>query len=524
MKNRVFQFPWHALLFSLYPTLALLATNISEVDLQVALRPLLVSLLAACVVLVLLQLLVRNWTKAGMLTTGSLLIFFSYGHVYQALRRINFLGFSIGRHRYLLPLFIGVLLILILLVWRSRREFQATTGVLNAIAVILVLLPVFQTGMFLARTGSGLRKAAGNDEELILHPSPDAPLPDVYYIILDTYTRADALQRDYAYDNSGFVQALEERGFYVAECSRCNYSYTQGSLTTELNLHYLPELEEQLSEMGLQDQDIWVLLKQSFVRKQLEALGYTTIAFETGYDWSRIKDADIYLSLTADPLSLQRLTPFESMLVESTAALLWSDMQSVLAAREAQVIHKTTGIEGFAYSGYAQRQLFILDSLPELAKIPEPTFAFVHLLIPHVPYVFTSEGEIWSDPGYYSGPRAEPVDDQHWRDGYTSEITFINTQMLDIFDQILAQSKTPPIILVHGDHGLRGENRALTLSAFYLPGGGEAGLYPQITPVNHFRVIFDTYYGTDFGLLPDVTHVEGHPEPVEEINPACQLP
>ena len=44
------------------------------------------------------------------------------------------------------------------------------------------------------------------------------------------------------------------------------------------------------------------------------------------------------------------------------------------------------------------------------------------------------------------------------------------------------------------------------LSAYHLPGVDPeaAGLYPDITPVNSFRVVFDTYFGADLGLLPDL--------------------
>jgi hypothetical protein len=36
-----------------------------------------------------------------------------------------------------------------------------------------------------------------------------------------------------------------------------------------------------------------------------------------------------------------------------------------------------------------------------------------------------------------------------------------------------------------------------------LPDGGESDLYPSITPVNTFRLIFNEYLGTHLNLLPD---------------------
>ena len=48
-------------------------------------------------------------------------------------------------------------------------------------------------------------------------PHDDASHPDVYYVILDGYARADALATHYGYDNEPFLDALRERGFVVAD-------------------------------------------------------------------------------------------------------------------------------------------------------------------------------------------------------------------------------------------------------------------------------------------------------------------
>ena len=41
------------------------------------------------------------------------------------------------------------------------------------------------------------------------------------------------------------------------------------------------------------------------------------------------------------------------------------------------------------------------------------------------------------------------------------------------------------------------------LNAYYMPEGKDKYLYPEITPVNTFRVIFNSYFGTEFDMLPD---------------------
>jgi hypothetical protein len=71
-----------------------------------------------------------------------------------------------------------------------------------------------------------------------------------------------------------------------------------------------------------------------------------------------------------------------------------------------------------------------------------------------------------------------------------------------------------------GDHGLEKENHGVNINAFYLPENGEQNLYPTITPVNSFRVIFDTYFGTQYGLIDDISYRDDGTI-VPEIYPDC---
>src|SRR5262249_55856944 len=75
--------------------------------------------------------------------------------------------------------------------------------------------------------------------------------PDVYYIILDGYARADTLKRECQFDNSEFLEQLRSRGFYVADQSCSNYPMTFMSLASSLNMSYLDNAMTQASGFGL---------------------------------------------------------------------------------------------------------------------------------------------------------------------------------------------------------------------------------------------------------------------------------
>ncbi|MFQ5922231.1 MAG: hypothetical protein ACE5M4_05255 [Anaerolineales bacterium] len=507
---------------ALFPVLALLAGNIYEVDPRVVLRPLLVTVAATAILLGLFRILVRSWHKAALITTLVVVVFFSYGHLYGVAKNAELFRFIVGRHRYLLPT-LGLLTIAF--AWwvaRSNRRFQDLTLILNIVGIALVALPVMQLGAFAMETrpsGSRTEEAAASSASLSMPESDN--LPDVYYIVLDTYGRADVLKRDFGFDNTPFLEELEELGFYVAECGRTNYGNTRGSLTAALNMDYVIPTYTTQEEILSALHDTWLLLKHSEVRRLLEEIGYKTVAFDTGYEWSRLKDADIYLSIERDPLALQGLDPFEELLVNNSAALVLAHREIQAFSVLAQEIDDRVPHADFPLERYAEGQLFILDQLPEIARLSDPTFAFVHILATHAPYVFDSNGEIWSDEGFYYGPSKEPIDEWHWQTGYVSSIEFTNKRMIEILQSIIDGSDDPLIIILQGDHGLREENLLEVLSAYHLPDGVDAALYPSISPVNSFRVVFDGYFGTNYGLIDDLSFAQDSTHPEPETSPEC---
>ena len=94
--------------------------------------------------------------------------------------------------------------------------------------------------------------------------------------------------------------------------------------------------------------------------------------------------------------------------------------------------------------------------------------------------------------------------------------------MIIILTKILKSSSTPPIIIIQGDHGHLGDRYSI-LNAYYLPGKGSQKVYPTISPVNTFRIIFDIYFGGSYGSLPDKSFTgEGSGQPIPEMEPDCK--
>ncbi len=87
--------------------MTLAAFNIAQIDFSLTYRAFAFSLFLAGILLLALRLVMRNWMKAALLTLFLLILFFSYGHVYNFLKNpVNpFLG--LVRHRILGLVWLG---------------------------------------------------------------------------------------------------------------------------------------------------------------------------------------------------------------------------------------------------------------------------------------------------------------------------------------------------------------------------------------------------------------------------------
>jgi len=147
--------------------------------------------------------------------------------------------------------------------------------------------------------------------------------------------------------------------------------------------------------------------------------------------------------------------------------------------------------------------LFVFDSLEELPKKSDgPLLVYAHINAPHPPYVFDKEGHF-----------RFTVDLSNRTTLYTDTLPYLNQRVLETIDAIIANSKTPPIIIIQADHGTHyfesGIQKHKILSAYYLPGNVDLQPYATITPVNNFRLILHDYFDPSIQLLPDTLYVKG---------------
>ena len=494
--------PWYPWLAAVVPIIHFLTNNRLHFSAADAIVPLGFVMLLVAGSMGSLRLLLRDWHQAAAATTVVTALFFAYGHIDYILGdRID------QRALFAVTVTLGVLMI-VKIVQSGSRLIQRTKflNVATAILVVFPLAMLINQALFLGRTSAS---DPVEEREIVAHLFPDLPVaagntrPDIYYIILDSYGRYDEIGD---FDNSAFLRELEDRGFYVADEATSNYEYSIQSISATFNMSYLdglgkraPDTEKAMLRAG----------RYNAVATVLRRLGYTYVHFESG---TLITDeaplADIRVRFTGagtivdasgrSQSDRSASEDFVRALVSTTA------LRPLVGGRF--LLSDEDPLAWFA----PERTLQMFDALENPIKVGGPKFVFAHILKPHRPATFDRFGNYVSGTtldvfGTKAHDEFGPQHDPSVADAYIGQLIYINSLVLEAVDQILQKSEHDPIIVIAGDHG-RGEgfSRHAILAAFRLPHGGNVGLYPSISSVNHFRYILGYFFDLDIELIDDL--------------------
>ncbi len=483
------RFPIHTIFLALFPVLFLYSYNIAETSVTETIRPALVLMAISGLLWLVLFLFVKNIIKAGLIVSVFLVLTFLFGPVRDLITPFMWSH----PQRYLFAIECIFFVLSVLLILRMRQNTENTNYIFNIVSLILIgtsLITAIGTYIAGQRTDSFVNIESVSITDLDI---PD-DLPDIYYIIADGYGRSDVLRKFYSYDNSRFIDYLKNRGFFIADKSLSNYSQTTTALPSSFNMTYIDEVSLQMGKTSANVIPLVNMIKGNLVSKLLKEIGYTTIAFSTGYWDTELKNSDIFLSPDQSVL-----TDFESLVLDMTPA--------------SKILSK---IYSYHYDTRRKILTFTLNSLGNLPETDKPKLVFTHIPAPHEPYVFDKNGnEIEpSVPVLIPGkPDFKSFKEKNQR--YCDFAEWLNGKLITVLDGILDDTTQSSIIILQADHGsnsflMQGDSsyigiieKLAILNAYYFPDKSYEKLYDNISPVNSFRVIFNQYFGAKLDLLPD---------------------
>lgn len=500
MKTNIKAFPYHPFLLSVFPAITLYMSNKHVLEISMIWATLAVMAATAALLLLAGKLLFKDVSKGAILASVAILIITNYGNYQDNLYDVK-IPFFFKPVRMDHNFYLWSSLVLIILAWfllRRAKKVIKPTKIFNAFAVIL-----FATSFFAG--GSNITEAKSNvtysDDKVLDMNEPDQ-LPDIYFLVMDAYGRADVLQELFEFDNSDFTDYLRKKGFYVADSSTSNYGQTILSIPSALNMQYADDIARQA---GVESEDRKPLRKWLLDNKtvaSLRSIGYKAISTDASvFDLVTFDEGvDIFYSTPGTDLNL-----FENHYLNTTILRAFNNRKSVTIL-DPFGMHRKKILNAFKY----------IKNVPN--KKNGPYFVYGHVLSPHQPFVFDKNGES-VDPDYEYGiwkPRETGFPLDKYKEGYVNQLQFVNSKLKETIDYILEKSKIPPIIILQGDHGpasqimnvngLENNNfkeRMTILNAYNFPDKDYSRLYDTISPVNSFKIVFNQFFGTDIELIED---------------------
>ena len=506
----------HPFLVAIFPILIIYSQNIGRVEIEELILPMIIIVGPTIGLYYFLKSILKNENKSAIIVTLILIMLFSYGHIYYLLNDVTIDGFDIGKNRYLIPVFGLLLGIGIFLTIKIKTALDNATTILNVISVTLILVAAGNIGLVLTDTTSCENCATyeGNIAQELFYDridfssyfephefslSEEKP-PDVYYLIVDEYGRNDALLEYNNFDNSEFTNFLTQKGFHVAKNSFSNYPTSMQSITSTMNMRYINFLSDEVGEKARNykplNEKTYGLLPNNQVIKNFKDMGYKMINFNTFLTHQHeLPLADLGLCNRGANLLDNKLfdTISRTTIFGYFVERLWEDemRKSTMCAFEE------------------------FSSVEE--NFEEPVFVWVHIAIPHAPYIFGPNGEPIT-PGTPLLLTANPehrVSGWDEKQQYIQQVQFSNKMMKKIVNEILSKEK-PAIIIFQSDHGTAWDvnwfepskddvwERLRIFNAIYFPDEEKRKmLEDDRTAVNTFRIVFNSYFGSNYEMLED---------------------
>ena len=404
-----------------------------------------------------------------------IIIFFSYGFIFNLVEKMNFDIFFNKRVFSLILWFI-----LILITFRFGKNFIHNEIYkrfsLFFFIFLNVSLLIFTFIGFFQIERQTLRSNQYKNENLNLQFINNLEIkPNVYYLVLDHYPRADLLKEIYNYDNSNFLNEIKRMDYKVADKSTTNVIGTDANMTIvfDMNTKYFKKYLGDKKDFYIGD---W-LKGNTAVNNIFRKIGYKN-----------------FVSLDS---SLQG-APCNKFNLKDTGYDKCISQKIKLAELEINFLKSTPIIDllGKFFPTFFAYQYLYLDTitskLDNLVKYNnEGFFLYIHLLMPHPPPKFNKNCKKKID--VFEINIKDKFLSSIAKKSFIEDLKCINYDVLEFAKKINIIDSNA-IVVIQSDNAIPTLEFPLAyhnINFWKLPSSCENMFMDDISNVNTFRIIFN---------------------------------
>jgi len=308
--------------------------------------------------------------------------------------------------------------------------------------------------------------------------------PDIYYLVFGEMVGFDAIREYWGYDKiNEFENFLKSEKFYIAENSYSQTISTFHELAVRLNYQNYPY--DSTDPHRYWDEDFQKIADNK-VMSYLKSYGYKIVVYDESIpSTGKYKDADMVYAT-----QLYDLTDSHTVFDDFGLLVINTTMLTPLT-----LLFEATTTD---YSPHEAMIRFTSENIANNA-IGSPRLVYVHLLIPHLPFLYDEFGNPIAAKYYSSW-------DKYF--GYYIYTTQYATKMIE---KIISESDPAnmPVIIFQSDHGARNFKmktsdktlkdfpesfQRLIINTLYLPNCQDAPLSQDMNPMNTFPIVFNCYF------------------------------
>lgn len=352
-----------------------------------------------------------------------------------------------------------------------KKQIVVISQIVNTILALLIVVVFFQFGYSLLIKKDSLQQTRENDFTKGINLKKR---PSIYLVVLDEYAGNETLKTNFGFNNGSFINFLKARRFHVVDSAYSNYSYTLLSMPSTLNGEYI-KIDSGLSVYGKEGS------KEAMLAMRKNNLFHFFL--KQGYHIDNYSPFELDIAPRA--YNNRFLPAGKDLLLYPT---LLDDLMEKIPEFFVKKFGNRQQVESF-YKREGHRQFSLMQEvLMKADNQKTPKFCYLHLMLPHAPYIWDSTGMV--NVSYLTKRKSTVKDDKN---AYLEQLIYTNKLMTTFVDSLLKKTRGEAVIILMSDHGFKSgkggaiEDRFNSFNTIYFPDSINIERYKGMSNVNQFR-------------------------------------